>query len=71
MKYQDIQKGQQYGSRLVLTIHHQESDGAGLGLKRPTSTTDEVAYQDFTEGTRTRCSAVQFARWADKQEGPS
>lgn len=64
MRYRNIQKGQRYGSRLVLTIHPWSSDLAGPGLERPTRTDDEVAYQDFAEGIRTRCSATKFARWA-------
>ena len=67
MRYQDIKKGSRYGARLVLTIQPEESDGAGPGLLQPGKATDEVAYQDFAKGVRTRCTAAQFARRATKE----
>ncbi|KKN43871.1 hypothetical protein LCGC14_0698850 [marine sediment metagenome] len=68
MKYQDIRRGETYHKRFVTRIFPQTCDGAGPGLNCPTAADDEVSYQDFAEGVRTRCTAKQFAAWVARQE---
>lgn len=68
MKYRDIQKGETYHDRKVTAIYPAGSNWAGPGLDWPTSSGDDVAYQDYREGVRTSCTAVEFARWCTVQE---
>jgi len=68
MKYQDIKRDETYHKRLVTRIFPCVNDGAGIGLSCPTSADDEVSYQDFAEGVRTRCTAKQFAAWVTGQD---
>jgi len=64
MKYNNIQKNQQYGDRLVFGIYPEGSNLAGPGLDRATSPLDDILYQDFKAATRSSCTAQQFAAWA-------
>ena len=71
MRYRDIQRGETYCGRLVTSIYPTGSDGAGPGSQQVSAADDIVAYQDFREAVRTRCTAREFAAWATQQERKS
>jgi len=69
MKPSDIRKGQTYYGRLITAIFPADSDWAGPGLEQAELFDDEVAYQEFSRGMRSRCTVAEFIRWCHRHDG--